>query len=56
MMDNLGQSGFAEVDVHTESAPAAGRVEINPRNGQPLSTIFLSTSAGLDGRRGGRGL
>ena len=40
MTDSLGQEGFAEVDVHTESPPVPGRVEVEPRNGRPLATIF----------------
>lgn len=38
--DSLGQSGFAEVDVHTESLPNSGRVEISPERGYHLDTVF----------------
>ena len=38
--DDSSNVGFAEVDIQTESIPLAGRLEIDPAMGHPLSTIF----------------
>ena len=39
-------SGFAEVDIHTESVPTSGRIIISPQNGSPLTTIFSLSAPG----------
>lgn len=46
MVDHLGQQGFAEVDVRTESVPSSGRMEISPQFGSALSTVFTLMALG----------
>ena len=44
--DEFGNSGFAEVDIYTESVPTSGRLLINPQKGSPLTTIFSLSAPG----------
>lgn len=46
MTDALGQVGFAETDIRTESVPTSGQLEISPREGRPLSTVFTLRTFG----------
>ena len=39
--DILGHVGFAKMDLHTESLPLAGLLDIQPASGNPLATRFL---------------
>ena len=41
-----GRSGFAEIDVHTESIPTSGQLLISPQNGSSLSTLFTLSALG----------
>ena len=42
--DRLGRTGYAEIDIRTESLPLGGRLEVTPAVGVPLSTRFQFTA------------
>lgn len=44
--NEFGNSGFAEVDIYTESVPISGRILISPQTGSPLTTIFSLSAPG----------
>ena len=44
--DMLGNSGFAEVNIYTESKPTSGTLLISPQNGFPLMTVFSLSAPG----------
>lgn len=45
-VDETGNSGFAEIDIHTESVPTSGQLIISPQTGYPLTTSFLISAQG----------
>ena len=46
VVDDLGHTGFSEMDISTESLPVNGRVEITPESGVPLDTVFEARALG----------
>ena len=45
-VDKTGNSGFAEIDIHTESVPTSGQLIISPQTGYHLTTSFLVSAQG----------
>ena len=45
-VDKMGNSGFAEVDIHTESVPTSGELTISPQTGSPFTTSILISARG----------
>lgn len=50
--NDIGEAGFAEIDIYTESLPANGRIETIPESGVPLLTIFQARTLGWTDRVG----
>lgn len=42
----MNQVGFAEIDIHTESLPLLGWLDVTPPTGEPLSTVFRLSALG----------
>lgn len=44
--DIMNQVGFAEIDIHTESLPLFGSLDVTPRAGDSLRTLFRLSALG----------
>ena len=44
--DSMGHTGYAEIDIYTESVPLLGYLDATPTSGVPLSTSFRLSALG----------